>query len=299
MSSLMFRRVAIIGVGLIGGSLARALRSQELVKHIVGCGRKIEHLELARDLGVVDEVTTDLADAVTDADLVFLAVPVGVMTSVFEAIKPRLSDHTIVTDGGSTKCSVIEAARYGLGERFSQFVPGHPVAGTEQSGVAASFPELYQNRRVILTPLAETAKQAVDKIQAMWQAVGAQVSTMAADHHDEVLAATSHLPHLLAYALVDSLARMQERREIFEYAAGGFADFTRIASSSPDMWTDIVCANEPALLEVLDDYMRDLQTLRTAIAGDDREAISACFSRAKNARDEFTARSSAQSVTPK
>ena len=287
---MMFKRVAIIGVGLIGGSLARALRLHGLAAHIVGTSRKTENLELARELGVVDEITTDLAAAVTGADLVFVAVPVGAMTAVFDAMKPALSRDAIITDGGSTKQSVINAARAGLADHFPRFVPGHPVAGTEQSGVAASFAELFENRRVILTPTSETDKQAANQIQRMWQAVGAQVTEMAADHHDEVLAATSHLPHVLAYALVDSLARMQERREIFEYAAGGFADFTRIASSSPEMWTDIVCANELALLAVLDGYIEDLQTLRGAIANDDRGAINQCFNRAKQARDEFTTR---------
>lgn len=285
----MFRKVAIIGVGLIGGSLARAMRVHGLAGKIVGCGRGLEHLQLAQQLGVVDAISTDPAAAVAGCDLVFVAVPVGAMAPLFEAIAPALDANTIVTDGGSTKASVIMAAELKLGKSIARFVPGHPVAGTEQSGVAASFSELFENRRVILTPTQQTDPQATAKVQAMWQAVGAQVSQMAADHHDEVLAATSHLPHVLAYALVDSLAQMQERREIFEYAAGGFADFTRIASSSPEMWTDIVCANEPAVLAVLDDYMQDLKILRTAIAQGDRKTIQTRFARAKTARDSFTA----------
>lgn len=285
-----FKRVAIIGVGLIGGSLAQALRAKSITADIIGCGRNTEHLELARELGVVDTFTINPADAADGADLIVVAVPVGAMTAVMRAIMPRLSAHTIITDAGSTKCSVIAAARDGLGDAISQFVPGHPVAGTEQSGVAAAFPELFENRRVILTPTAQTDVQATRKVRRMWEAVGAQVSEMAAEHHDEVLGATSHLPHLLAFTLVDNLARMQERREIFKYAAGGFSDFTRIASSSPEMWTDIVCANKPALLAVLDSYMQDLQTLRTAIADDRRDAIAKRFLRAKTARDQFTAR---------
>lgn len=285
----MFKRVAIIGVGLIGGSLAHALRVGGLAEHIVGSGRNPEHLQLAKDLGVVDAVTTDLAEAVSGADLVFVAVPVGAMAAVFAAIRPALAADAVITDGGSTKVSVIEAAQAALGDAMPNFVPGHPVAGTEQSGVAASFPELYKNRRVILAPTDSTHAHATQRVREMWEAIGAQVTEMAADHHDEVLAATSHLPHVLAYALVDSLARMQERREIFEYAAGGFADFTRIASSSPEMWTDIVCANESALLDVLDSYIQDLQTLRGEIAADDRKAIGERFARAKTARDHFTA----------
>lgn len=284
-----FARVAIIGVGLIGGSLARALRAHNIAAHIVGCGRNTGHLELARELGVVDSITTDPAAAVAGADMVFVAVPVGAMQSVLYALKPGLGSDAIVTDAGSTKVSVINAARAALGDAVCQFVPGHPVAGTEESGVAASFAELFQNRQVILTPTQQTAPQAVERVHHMWQAVGARVSAMAAEHHDEVLAATSHLPHLLAYTLVDSLAQMQERREIFKYAAGGFADFTRIASSSPEMWTDIACANEPALLAVLDEYMQNLQGLRSAIAGNNRDEIGKRFQRAKDARDHFTA----------
>lgn len=292
-----FNRVAIIGVGLIGGSLARALRANHMARHIVGCGRKLEHLELARELGVVDSITTDPAVAVDGADMVLVAVPVGAMHAVLSAIRRALGANAIVTDAGSTKVSVINAARDALGDAMHQFVPGHPVAGTEQSGVAASFSELFQNRRVILTPTEQTNVQATECVRQMWQAVGAQVCEMAAEHHDEVLAATSHLPHLLAYTLVDSLARMQKRREIFEYAAGGFADFTRIASSSPEMWTDIVCANEPALLAVLDEYMQDLQGLRSAISDKNRDEIGKRFQRAKDARDNFTA-SSAERQKP-
>lgn len=291
----MFKRVAILGVGLIGGSLARALRANKMAEQIVGAGRDQEHLQLALDLGVVDSITTDLADAVRGADLVFVAVPVGAMAAVFRTIAPALTDKAVITDGGSTKASVIGAAREALGGAFARFVPGHPVAGTEQSGVAASFPELFQNRRVILTPLVQTDSNATRRVRNLWQAVGAEVSEMTAEHHDEVLAATSHLPHVLAFALVDSLARMQERREIFEYAAGGFADFTRIASSSPDMWTDIVCANEPALLAVLDEYLEDLQKLRAEIAGDEHAAIHQRFTRAKQARDHFASRAAGKS----
>lgn len=288
--SVHFKRVAIVGVGLIGGSLARALRASEMAVEIIGAGRDQEHLQQAQDLGVVDSITTDLASAVQGADLIFVAVPVGAMADVFQAMVPALAADAVITDAGSTKASVIHAARDTLGEAFARFVPGHPVAGTEHSGVAASFAELFQGRRVILTPNAQTDARATERVRNLWQAVGAQVSEMTAEHHDEVLAATSHLPHVLAFALVDSLARMQERREIFEYAAGGFADFTRIASSSPDMWTDIVCANEPALLAVLDEYLDDLHKLRAEIANDDRTAIHQCFTRAKQARDRFTAR---------
>lgn len=288
MSGFSSERLAVIGVGLIGGSFARALRELDAVGGIVGCGRDPAHLEEARRLGVVDEVTTDPAEAARGADFVLVAVPVGAMQSVFAAMRDDLSPDAVVTDAGSTKGSVIAAAEAGFGGLPGGFVPGHPIAGTEHSGVAASLPGLFRDRRVILTPTAVTEPAALARVRAAWETVGGRVTEMDATHHDEVLAATSHLPHVLAYSLVDTLARMAERTEIFEYAAGGFTDFTRIASSSPEMWTDIVTANETALLPVLERFIGDLQKLRTAIAEDDREAIRACFERAKDARDAFT-----------
>lgn len=288
MSQPAIQRLTVIGVGLIGGSAALALRAAGAVGEVVAAGRGRANLERARELGIVDAIADDLAAAVAGADLVLVAVPVGATAGVLTAIAPHLEPETVVTDAGSTKASVVAAAREALGEAFPRFVPGHPVAGTEHSGADAAFETLFHDRRVILTPQAETDTAALERVRALWQACGARVSIMDAAHHDEVLAATSHLPHVLAYALVDSLARMAERTEIFEYAAGGFADFTRIASSSPAMWTDIVTANEAALLPVLDSYIADLQSLRAAIAADDREAIADCFQRAKAARDRFT-----------
>lgn len=288
MSEFASKRLAIIGVGLIGGSFARALRELDAVDSVIGCGRDIAHLEEARRLGVIDEFTTDPAAAVRGADFVLVAVPVGAMQSVFAAMRDELPPDAVITDAGSTKGSVIAAAEAGFGTLPGGFVPGHPIAGTEHSGVAASFADLFRDRRVILTPTEATESAALARVRAAWEAVGSRVTEMDAAHHDEVLAATSHLPHVLAYSLVDTLARMAERTEIFEYAAGGFADFTRIASSSPEMWADIVVANETALLPVLERFVSDLETLRDAIAGDDRETIRACFERAKDARDAFT-----------
>lgn len=285
--STPIRRLAIIGVGLIGGSTALALRAAGAVSEVVGYGRSRANLERARTLGILDTIAENPGVAVDRADLVLVAVPVGAMREVFAEIAPHLPADAVVTDAGSTKVGVIEAARDGLGEAFSRFVPGHPVAGTEYSGAEAAFSVLFRDRRAILTPVAETTTDAVARVRRFWETCGAGVTVMDAVHHDQVLAATSHLPHVLAYALVDTLARMAEHTEIFEYAAGGFADFTRIASSSPAMWTDIVTANEDALLSVLDDFIADLTTLRMAIAADDREAISDCFERAKAARDRF------------
>jgi prephenate dehydrogenase len=281
------QRLAIIGVGLIGGSLARALRQANAVGEVVGCGRDERHLKRAQELGVIDRWSTRPAEAVTGADMVVLAAPVGAMQNLFKAIQPALSPTTIVTDVGSTKISVIAAVREVFGVLPLRFVPGHPIAGTERTGVEASFAELFRERRVILTPASETDPTATARVKAMWQLTGAQVSEMSAEHHDQVLAATSHLPHVLAYALVDHLAAMDDRTEIFAYAAGGFRDFTRIASSSPEMWRDIACANREALTTVLDGYLQDLLQLREAIARNDGEAILTVFRRAKQARDRL------------
>jgi prephenate dehydrogenase len=283
----MIRRLAVIGVGLIGGSLARALRTAGAVDEVVGCGRSTANLERAVDLGVVDRWTHDPAQAVAGADLVFVAVPLGTMGQVFVAIRDALAPDAVVTDGGSVKGSVVADARAAFGQVPPRLVPGHPIAGTERSGVDASFAGLYQDRRVILTPLPETDPRAVERVSGMWQACGALVTLMDVAHHDEVLAATSHLPHMLAFGLVDSLARMRENDEIFRYAAGGFRDFTRIASSDPVMWRDICIANrEPlgAMLERFGDEMKDLaETIRRG----DATHLLEIFARAKAARDRY------------
>jgi prephenate dehydrogenase len=272
---------------LIGGSLARALRSAGEVREIVGTSRNAGHLQRAVHLGVIDRFDTDPARAVQGADMVFVSVPLGAMGGVFAAIGRSLDANAVVTDGGSAKCSVVADVRQALGEVPPWFVPGHPIAGTEQSGVEASFAELYRGRRVILTPLAETDRQAVARVRAMWEAAGAVVKEMDVLHHDEVLAATSHLPHVLAFALVESLARMSEQREIFEYAAGGFRDFTRIASSDPVMWRDICLANRDAILAMIDRFNQDIAGLAEAIRGRDGERLLAIFADAKAARDAF------------
>jgi prephenate dehydrogenase len=283
----MIHRLAIIGVGLIGGSLARALRRAGAVDEVVGCGRSLGNLQRAVELGVIDRYSQDPAEAVAGADLVFLAVPLGAMAATFAAIRDHLAPAAILTDGGSVKGSVVEDARQVFGQPPPRFVPGHPIAGTEQSGVDASFAELYRNRRVILTPLPGTDPAATAQVQAMWEACGAEVTQMAVDHHDEVLAATSHLPHLLAYSLVDSLARLRENDEIFRYAAGGFRDFTRIASSHPIMWRDICLANRQALGQMLDRFQAELAELAAAVGRGDGEVLLEVFERAKAARDRY------------
>ena len=283
----MIERLAIIGVGLIGGSLARALREAGAVNEVVGCGRALPNLERAVELGVIDRFDQDPAAAVTGADLVFIAVPLGAIRAVFTAIKDRLRADAIVTDGGSVKGSVVADALAAFGRIPPRLVPGHPIAGTEHSGVEASFATLYHQRRVILTPLPETDPEALVRVDWMWRTCGAEVSRMSVAHHDEVLAATSHLPHMLAYGLVDALARMDETDEIFRYAAGGFRDFTRIASSSPVMWRDICMANREALSAMLARFSIELTDLAQAIRLGDGNTLLEVFARAKAARDRY------------
>jgi prephenate dehydrogenase len=283
----VIRRLCVIGVGLIGGSLARALRAAGQVDEIVGSSRNAAHLQRAVDLGVIDRFDTDPVAAVQGADMVFVSVPLGAMSAVFAAIKDSLDAGAVVTDAGSAKSCVVADVRRAVGEMPPWFVPGHPIAGTEQSGVEASFAQLYQGRRVILTPVQETDSAALARVRAMWEAAGAVVNEMDVAHHDEVLAATSHLPHVLAFALVESLARMSEQREIFEYAAGGFRDFTRIASSDPVMWRDICLANAEAILAMIDQFEEDIAVLAAAIRDNDGERLLAIFQDAKAARDAF------------
>lgn len=280
-------KLAVIGVGLIGGSLARALRQAGKVEHIVGCGRGRENLERALELGVIDEFTHDISEAVQGADIVFVAVPLGAMRAVFERMCGHLGENTIVTDGGSAKDSVITDFQAACPGHVDRFVAGHPIAGTERNGVEASFAELYHNRRVILTPGAETAKDALERVSAMWQACGAEVVIMDVERHDRVLAATSHLPHMLAFGLVDALARLDEHDDIFRFAAGGFRDFTRIASSNPVMWRDICIANHEALAGVMVKFAEEMRDLASTIEKGDAEHLLAVFERAKAARDAY------------
>jgi prephenate dehydrogenase len=283
----MIQRLCIIGVGLIGGSLARALRRAGVCREVVGSGRREEPLYKAVELGVIDRYELDVAAAVEGADMVVVAVPLGAMEAVFRRMAGRLAPGAVVTDVGSAKACVVAAARAAFGELPANFVPGHPIAGTERSGVEASFAELFERRRVILTPLAESRPEAVERVRRMWQDTGAEVIEMDVAHHDEVLAATSHLPHVLAYALVDTLARMDESEEIFRFAAGGFRDFTRIASSDPTMWRDICLANREALLTLLQRFSDDLEGFAGAVRAGDGARIHDLFSRAKAARDRY------------
>ena len=284
----MIDKLTIIGVGLIGGSLVRALRAADYVHEVVGYGRRIGNLQQAVELGVIDRVEVSLAGAARDADMIVLAVPVGAMAEIFAQLAPVLEDKTVVTDVGSVKSGVIAVARTALGARFSQFVPGHPIAGTEQSGVAASIADLFQQRRVILTPELETDAMCVAQVRDMWEVAGAQVMTLSAADHDRILAVSSHLPHMLAYSLVDMVVRHDDYRSIMECAAGGFRDTTRIAASDPVMWRDICLANREALLAALHQYQDDLLALTAAIENNDGSSLLQIFTRAKHARDALS-----------
>ena len=238
-------KLAVIGVGLIGGSFALALKKAKAVSHVIGVGRSRQNLDLARSRGIIDAVEPDAAAAAKAADLVLVATPVAQFPAVFAALK---DSRALITDGGSTKRDVIAAARKALGSGIARFVPAHPIAGAEKSGAAAASAELFQNRRVVLTPLEENAPESISTIEKAWAACGARLSRMDPDEHDAVLAAVSHLPHLLAYALVHDIARRDNAAQLFSFAAGGFRDFTRIASSHPEMWRDICAANKENLL---------------------------------------------------
>lgn len=283
----MINRLTIYGVGLIGGSLARALKAAGACGEIVGYGRSVAPLQRALELGVIDRYETDPAAAVRGSEVVLLGVPVGAVEAVLRELRPHLDSDTIITDVGSTKGSVVAAAETVFGALPPRFIPGHPIAGTEQSGVEASFAELFRQRRVILTPTAQSDAAALATIRWMWQQTGAEVTEMSVAHHDEVLAATSHLPHLLAFTLVDTLARLEDHDDIFRFAAGGFRDFTRIASSSPQMWHDICLNNREALLKMVGRFSAELATLAAAIERGDGEAILQTFERAKAARDSY------------
>lgn len=281
-------KLVIIGVGLIGGSFAQALRNAGLTKHIVGVGRSQQNMQCAIELGVIDEIASDIACALHNADLVFLAMPVGQTRYIMERIAPHLHANTIVTDAGSTKQDVMAAARHYLSmQSRHHFVPGHPIAGAEQSGVQAAQPDLYLNKHVILTPLPETSTDAVARVEQLWQACGAQVSLMPADEHDQVLAATSHLPHILAFTLMNHLSNTNQPENMLRFAGSGFRDFTRIASSSPEMWRDICLANHEALLKQIDMYQNEMKALHAILKHNDAVALEQYFSQARGLRDEW------------
>ncbi|WP_180977436.1 prephenate dehydrogenase [Janthinobacterium sp. ROICE36] len=287
MTTPALKKIVIFGVGLIGGSFARALKHAGAVGTVIGMGRSSASLSRARELGIIDEIGGDLSDALLGADLVLLAAPVAQTGAILASIAPHLQPGTIVTDAGSTKSDVVAAARSVLGGKLGQFVPGHPIAGRETNGPDAAIIDLYQGKKVVLTPLAENSAVDVERVAAAWRACGAIVHTLTPEEHDKVFAAVSHLPHLLAFALVDDIARKPHAGLLFQYAASGFRDFTRIAGSSPEMWRDISLANQPALLQELDAYLAQLTTLRAHLAANDGAAIEGVYANAQHARQQW------------
>ena len=289
MVSVSFHKLAVFGVGLIGGSFALALKQAGVVDKVVGLGRSHGNLARALELGVIDETAAEPQAALQGADLVLVAVPVRQMSSIFAAIAPHLEPGVAITDGGSTKRDVIEAARAGLGSKFGCFVPAHPIAGAELSGVDAASGDLYRGRTVVITPSAQTEPRARTRVDAAWLACGARVVEMAAQRHDEVLGAVSHLPHVLAFALVDMIAQRADAKELLSFSGAGFRDFTRIASSSPEMWRDICIANRDMLLAGLQAYQGELAALAKLLEAGDGQGLERTFTSARVARNAWLA----------
>ncbi len=285
----MFKKICIIGVGLIGGSIAKAARQKGLTDHIVAFGRQsgIKNLQLAKKLGVVDEYYFDIEAAVKGADCIIITTPVGVIEQVFSQLQPFWNNDAIYIDAGSTKGSVIAAAEAVFSKVPVNFVPVHPIAGAEKSGVEAAQVDLFNNKRVIITPVEATSTKAINKISAFWREIGSRVSIMDADHHDTVLAATSHLPHILAFSLVHLLGKKDEQEEIFKYAAGGFKDFTRIASSDPTMWLDICMANKNELVPLIQQLQTELKGMEQMLIENNSEKLLETFKYARQARQRF------------
>jgi len=320
----VLNKVVIFGVGLIGGSFARALKQAGVVQHIVGVDRSDAFLSRALELGIIDSASkptetgqpgydpqgrtpsvapteagsgpwavprfpgfSGFGDAIAGADLILLAAPVAQTARILSSILPHLGANTVVTDAGSTKSDVVAAARAVMGDKVHQFVPGHPIAGRETNGPDAAIIDLYQGKKTVLTPLAENAPAAVERVANAWKACGAIIHTLTPEDHDKVFAAVSHLPHLLAYALVDDIERKPHSDLLFQYAASGFRDFTRIAGSSPEMWRDISLANQAALLTELDAYLAQLTRLRASLAAGDAAALEATYANAQRARRQW------------
>lgn len=283
----MFNKISIFGVGLIGGSFALSLKKAGAVRQVVGVGRSAASLARAKELGIVDIASHSVEEAVRGADLILIAAPVAQTETILTAIEPHLQPGTVVTDAGSTKSDVVEAARKALGGKIGQFVPGHPIAGREQNGPDAAIVDLYVGKKTVITRLPENAERDVALVAHAWELCGAIIHRLTPEDHDRVFAAVSHLPHLLAYALVDDVARKQHADLLFQYAASGFRDFTRIAGSSPEMWRDISLANQVALLGELDAYMAQLAQLRGLLAERNGSAIEAVYANAQRARQNW------------
>ena len=285
---IKFERIAIVGVGLIGGSTALALKRAGMVGEVIGVGRNTASLNAAMRLGVIDRALA-ITEAAAISDCILIATPVRQMPEIFRVIAPHLRVDAIVMDAGSTKQDVVAAARLALAEKVRQFIPAHPLAGREISGVAAADTTLYENKNVVLTPLAENSVEIIAKAEAFWRACGANVLTMSAESHDAIFAAVSHLPHMLAFALVDEFAARANAKTLFSFAASGFRDFTRIAGSSPEMWRDIALNNREALLVEMDAYLKKVAEFRELVAGADAAKIEAVMQRSYDAKANWLA----------
>jgi len=275
-------------VGLIGGSVALALKKAGCTAQIIGVGRSSESLQTAVDLGVIDLASSNVAEALQGADIILIATPVAQTSAILHAIKAHVTTGAVITDAGSTKSDVLNCAQEILGAQFNQFVGGHPIAGAEKSGVAAATANLYRNKNIVLTPSPVTNPHAIQRVRELWQTCGANVSEMPAETHDGIFAAVSHLPHLLAFALVDEVASRKNAEQLFGFAASGFRDFTRIAGSHPEMWRDISLANKTALLSEITAYQKELSDLKQMLESEDSEALYALFERASVARNNWT-----------
>ncbi len=283
----MIDRLCIIGVGLIGGSIASSVKLNGLCSTIVGFDCNTYNLKIARDIGVIDEYALSLKDATDGADFIVIAVPVGATNAIFVELREFWSTSAVYTDVGSTKVNVVDGLHSVFGAVPNNFVPGHPIAGLEKSGVQAAVADLYDGKQVILTPLSSTSESAVTRVTEFWNAIGASVSLMEMSHHDHVLAATSHLPHVVAYALVDMLGHKDEKEEIFRFAAGGFKDFTRLASSDPRMWLDICLANSAEIQQHIEQFKVELTAVSDMLEEQDSENLFRMFQCAKKARQRF------------
>ena len=287
MKNFRIRKLVVAGVGLIGGSLAAALRQRRIVDRVVGVGRGRANIERALSLGVIDEASNDLGAAATDADIILVAVPVGQVAGVLEQLRGSLKRDAVVTDAGSTKRDFVTLARAELGDSLGNIVPGHPIAGAERTGVEAANPDLFVGKRVVLTPLPETRAESIDRVEAMWRACGADVIRMSAEHHDTVFSAVSHLPHVLSYALVEMIASRGNAEELFSFAGSGFRDFTRIAGSSPEMWRDICASNRDQLVSDIETFQQALSVMADHIREGEVDSIEAIFAAAVRARQAW------------
>ncbi len=284
MVASLLNKVVIFGVGLIGGSFALALKRANAVTTVVGFGRSEATLQEAMQLSIIDRIGRDIATEVCDADLILLATPVGQMSDLMARIVPFLGAHSLLTDGGSTKSDVVREVYAQMGGKAGQFVPAHPIAGAELSGAAAARADLYQGKKVVLTPLPENSAAAVQRVASAWQTCGANIHQLSCTEHDAVFAAVSHLPHLLSFALVHELAQRDNRDLLLSYAASGFRDFTRIAASSPEMWRDICLANRAALLQELQRYIAELTQMSAALEANDAQRLEQTFHTARELR---------------